>query len=156
VVRAAGNPELVREQLTQPLNASCVSVQPFELEQINKAICNLPARTAPPGFRYTPGAVLLVLGNASGQLPDSTPLGNYVAFSSTIVLVLKKDAVTAEGILDRKRRFGGWGAMAAELGSFLGGKWTARSYNTLAGTLRKANVIINQQRRINDKGRGLT
>jgi hypothetical protein len=81
---------------------------------------------------------MLVSGNASGRLPDFTRRAKYIAFSSTVVLVLKKDAVTDKGILDRSRRFGGWGAIAGEIAKFLGGQWTARSYRTLSGTLRRA------------------
>jgi hypothetical protein len=138
VVRSAASREIVRHRLAKALKTPCAAIKVVELKKLNAAISNLPFIPLRQGFRYTRGAAILVSGNASGRLPDFTRRAKYITFSPTVVLVLKKDAVTDRGILDRSRRFGGWGAIGGEIASFLGGRWTARSYRTLLGTLRRA------------------
>jgi hypothetical protein len=90
-------------------------------------------------YRYTPGAAMLVSGIMLGPLPASMPRAEYRVFSSRMVLVRKKDILTATGALDRNRRLGGWGGVSGEIGQRAGGKWTARSGRTLRGILRKAS-----------------
>ena len=65
---------------------------------------------------------------------------------SKAVLLFKHDNETPSGILDRNRRSGGWGAVAADLGRNLGGTWTARSIRTLAGTLQSAGATMRDTR----------
>ena len=92
-------------------------------------------------------------GATGGRVPQASGLQDtsravYQRFSDSVVLVHKRDTVTPAAILDReRRRMGGWGAVAAEVGRQLGGEWTARSVRTLAGTLRCG--IRSRIRRVN-------
>ena len=103
--------------------------------------------TGEASVRWTPGAALRADGVPQASGLQDTSRAVYQRFSDSVVLVHKRDAVTPAAILDRERRMGGWGAVAAEVGRQLGGEWTARSVRTLAGTLRCG--IRSRIRRVN-------
>lgn len=92
-------------------------------------------------YRRTPGAAFLVSGTPTLQRVSDTKRASSFRVSGLVVAIRKRDALTLRGILDRNRRGGGWGAIAAEIGHQLGGKWTARSIRTLSGTLKKAKAL---------------
>jgi len=118
VVQSVFPPEVVRRRLTKVLDTDCVVMRLATL--IVTAISKL-RQTASSGFRYTPRAAMLVFGNPSGRLPKSTERAKYIKLTSAIVLVLKRDALTPDGSLDRNRRSGEWGGVVGEIGRALTG-----------------------------------
>ena len=89
-------------------------------------------------MRLTPGAAFLTEGIVAPSPLVPTRRAAYRRLSDHVVLVWKRDVLTDGGVLDRDRRAGG--AIAGEVERQIGGRWTARSIRTLAGSLRVAQV----------------
>jgi hypothetical protein len=137
VVQSAASPHVVSQHLTNVLKTGCVVLKLARLKRILTAMSKLRQKSS-SRFRYTPGAAMLVCGNPSGQIPKSRYRAKYRKLGRTVVLVLKRDALTAQGKIDRDRRFGGWGGISGEIRRYRNGQWTSRSCRTLSGTWRKA------------------
>ena len=128
-------------QLGDALQTPCAVLRFKDLVAIVAELDSLSPLTSTIGIRYTPGAALLVTGPVRDGTPDSTSEITYVRRTSRFVVVLKHDVLTSDGVLDRSQRRGGWGAVATQVRSCLGGVWTARSRRTLAGTLRAISAL---------------
>lgn len=88
------------------------------------------------GRRATPGAVMDL--NPEGATPEQPPSTERISFGSFAVprvrLTWKRDILRDGGdALDKKRREGGWGAVAKAMRDALGGEWTARALSSLEG-----------------------
>jgi hypothetical protein len=137
IVRSPERKEKVAAELTSSMNVPCAVLALAELlNVVNLAAEKNEADGAT--YRSTPGAAFLVSGRPTLQALPDTDRTSYARVNDSIVAVTKRDALTLRGTLDRNRREGGWGAIAANVGRQLGGKWTARSKRTLSGALREA------------------
>lgn len=112
----------------------------ISVSDLNDLLSRVPlAGAAPEPFtRWTPGLALLAHGMASTELIRSTPIADLSVLSASAVAVRKRDFLTADGVLDRARRSGGWGAIASTIESQAGGLWTARSLSAVRGILERA------------------
>ena len=139
VVRATSDRDTAAAALEHALGVRCAVLMLSELQRVVRVLdrCVEPA-AVDTNARRTRGAAFLVGGVVREGLPASTAAACYVQRLPKAVLLFKHDVLTSKGTLDRTRRSGGWGAVAAHLGRTLGGTWTARSIRTLAGTLQAA------------------
>jgi hypothetical protein len=142
VVSAPSDPETAAAELGDALGTTCAVMLVSDLAEIVQTLedCPSPKRVG-TGARFTRGAAFLI-GVARDGLPPSTDCASYLLRRPKAVLMFKHDIETPSGILDRNRRRGGWGAVAADLGRTLGGTWTARSIRTLVGTLHTAHDLV--------------
>jgi hypothetical protein len=141
-VSASSDPEIVAAELGDALGTPSAVMPVSDLHEIVQTLqdCH-PPRKVDGGVRLTRGVAFLI-GTARDGLPTSTDRASYMLRRPKAVLLCKHDIETPSGILDRNRRKGGWGAVAADLGRNLGGTWTARSIRTLAGTLKAADAAM--------------
>ena len=95
---------------------------------------NLPAPMSEHGVRWTPGLVFAVTKTPSVNVESSAKV-YLCGISASIVAAWKRDRTTAQGILDRTKREGGWGAVSAVVANQTETRWTARSLKTLEGIL---------------------
>lgn len=116
------------------LNARCGVLPLAELEEL------LPKAQAEPSprkrrlTRWTPGlAFRIEAGQPTGRGESARVV--LLPFGAEVVFAWKKDALTPSGTLDRANRRGGWGGVAADVGTRFGGVWTARSLSTVVGLL---------------------
>ena len=138
VVTAAAEPSAAAIALARVLETPVAVMRIEELQQVVGRLGGECRHEA--GVRLTPGAALLTEGMARPGPLKSTERAEYRRLSDRVVLVGKRDALTDAGVLDRERRAGGWGAVAGEVERQVGGRWTARSIRTLAGSLRLAHL----------------
>jgi hypothetical protein len=136
VVNSSGPINEVANELTAAV-APCAVLEIEELQAIVEGLRDLRLEAAPPAVRYTPGAALLVAGTPRPGMPGVSSRATYVTRLGSAVLLAKNDRITRADTLDRNNRMGGWGAVSAEVGQALGGRWTARSNRTLSGVLSK-------------------
>jgi hypothetical protein len=119
------------------------AVLPFD--EVDAALEVLSTLTEPAcaiGERATPGLAFAVTAADSGPVA-STQRAALRRVSDRIVAVHKLDQLQ-DGKLDRQHRRGGWGAVSADIGRQVGGRWTARSRRTLEGLRRRASDGISQ------------
>jgi hypothetical protein len=99
------------------------------------------AATRPPapvtGRRWTPGMVV-ALDPASGVPPTPSDPRGGIWFgpeaAPRLRIAWRHDWLDAGGSrLDRRRREGGWGAVATLMGRHVGGTWTARALSSVEG-----------------------
>jgi hypothetical protein len=142
IVESVAKREVVCQSMGRVLGTACAVLTVSELRALVQTLkkLKLPARL--PRIRHTPGAVIQVHSSPVQSLPRQTTRATYRKFTPFIVIALKRDTTTSTGILDRNRRSGGWGAVAAEIAQKLGGRWTARSHRTITGSLRRALGIV--------------
>lgn len=140
VVSASSDPEIAAAELGDVLGTPCAVMPVSDFYEIVQTLQDCPSpKRVDAGVRFTRGAAFLI-GAGQDGLPTSTDHATYILRRPKAVLLFKHDIETPGGILDRKRRSGGWGAVAAHLGHTLAGTWTARSMRTLLGTLRAAGA----------------
>jgi len=94
------------------------------------------------GNRWTSGVAFAVRAPPCQSAPKPTSHAAFFAISDCAVGAWKKDQLTQNGILDKEKRGGGWGAVSGDISRELGGIWTARSLRTIKGTLEKAKDYI--------------
>lgn len=142
IVQSMAKRKTVCQAMGQVLGTSCAVLTISELQTLAEKLEELEIPAPLPRLRYTPGAVIQVLGSPIQSAPGPTTRATYHKFTDSIVIALKHDPTTRRGILDSNRRGGGWGAIAVETGQTLGGRWTARSHRTITGSLRRALGIV--------------
>jgi len=141
IVQSMAKRKAVCQVMGQVLGTSCAVLTISELQALAETLEELEIPAPLPRVRYTSGAVMLVFGSPIQSAPWETTRATYQKFTDSILIALKHDATTRTGILDRNRRTGGWGAVSAEAGQRLGGRWTARSRRTITGSLRRALAL---------------
>jgi hypothetical protein len=109
-------------------------------EAINFVSTTEEAPSPPPleGKRWTGGIAFAVKAPPCQSVPKPTSHAVFFAISDFAVGAWKEDQLTEDGILDKERRGGGWGAVSGDVSEQVGGTWTARSLRTIRGTLEKA------------------
>jgi hypothetical protein len=113
VVSASSDPEMVAAELGDVLGTRCAVMPLSDLTEVVQALQDCPPpRRVKTRVRLTRGAAFLI-GTARGGLPASTDRASYTLRRPKVVLLFKHDIETPSGILDRNRRSGGWGAVAA-------------------------------------------
>lgn len=137
IVRSGGTRESVATELRHSMGVPCAVISITELSSV-VSVQGTKTETESTQYRRTPGAAFLVSGTLSLRTLSDTERASYSRINGLVVAVSKRDALTSGAILDRNRREGGWGAIAAEVGYQLGGRWTARSMRTLSGSLMEA------------------
>jgi hypothetical protein len=115
---------------------------PFQawLETVRAAATRAPAPAT--GRRWTPGMVM-ALGPAGGVPPTPTAPRAGIWFgpeaAPRLRIAWRHDWLDPDGTrLDRRRREGGWGAVATLMGRHAGGTWTARALSTVEGLVAAA------------------
>ena len=142
VVTAALEPSAAAIALARVLETPAAVMS---IEQLQQVVGRLDGEFRhEAGVRLTPGAAFLTEGIARPGSLTPTRRAEYRRLSDRVVLVWKRDALTDAGVLDRDRRAGGWGAIAGEVERQVGGRWTARSIRTLAGSLRVAHLTAQE------------
>ena len=114
-----------------------------EIGRIRSYSASAATRPAPPPeplVRWTPGLALRVRGSGQLRSDAETERAVYHLLDHGAVAVLKRDFLTDTGVLDRRQRMGGWGAVAKEVGDRAGGVWTARSLRTVDGLIGRADL----------------
>jgi len=108
------------------------------LADVGSALSALSAASRPQveaGIRWTAGLVL----HGGAGVPTSAPASSERAvlwrISPAVVGAWKRDRENGNGGLNSRQRGGGWGAVAADVGRQLGGRWTARSKSTVQGLI---------------------
>lgn len=90
------------------------------------------------GIRWTRGLAIHGAVSIAWGTVTTTPRAVLWTISPGIIGVWKRDNIGPDATLDRIRRRGGWGAISDDIGSQIGGRWTARSYRTVNGLVRKS------------------
>jgi hypothetical protein len=118
-------------------------------ETLNFALAAEKAASPPAveGKRWTSGIAFAVKAPPCQSTPKPTLHAVFFAVSDYAVGAWKEDQLVQNGILDKERRGGGWGAVSGDISKESGGIWTARSLRTIKGTLEKAKGYITQQSR---------
>lgn len=86
-----------------------------------------------PLIRWTPGLAFAVQVGAGSVPLSRTYRAELQCVDGQAVAAYKRDLEIRPGVLDRKRRLGGWGAVSHEIERQVGGKWTARSLSVVRG-----------------------
>jgi hypothetical protein len=136
IVQSMAKRKAVCQTMGQVLGTSCAALTISELQALAETLKKFKKTARLP--RYTLGAVIQVLGAPIRTTPSPTTRAKYQRFTDFIVIARKREITTSTGALDPNRRNGGWGALATEISKKLGGRWTARSRRTIAGSLRCA------------------
>jgi hypothetical protein len=126
--------------ISSVLDRDCAAISIVELEALATKVSPEPSASS-TAVRWTPGIALLAVGPADVRGVCSYEHARLTVLSPTTVAVQKRDALAPGQILDRERRFGGWGAIASKIESQAGGLWTARSLSTIRGLLRRAEKL---------------
>jgi hypothetical protein len=116
--------------------------QPFQawLADVRAAATRPPAPVV--GRRWTPGMVM-ALDPSGGIPPAPTDPRGGIWFgpeaAPRLRIAWRHDWLDGGGTrLDRRRREGGWGAVASLMGRHAGGTWTARALSTVEGLVAAA------------------
>ena len=97
------------------------------------------------GLRLAPGAVMSVdpLASAPATLSPTERVVVSSLVRPRLCFVWKKDILRQDGrALDRKKRQGGWGAVARDIEAACGGRWTARSLRSIKGLCARADMAV--------------
>jgi hypothetical protein len=114
------------------------------IEDVKRAVtesATYPEPDARAGTRWTQGLAFSEDPNLDCRRLQRTPRAILWEVCRGISGVWKADSLAERDILDRNRRSGGWGKISEDIGTQLGGRWTARSLRTVQGLLRKANTL---------------
>lgn len=141
VLRANLDVRAAARSMVEALGTPCALLTQAELRDLVRGLNQATPQDPDQGFRCTPGATLLAEGSPTDGSPHETAAASYTRLARHIVGVTKRDVLTETGTLDRRRRSGGWGAIAGHVERELGGRWTARSIRTLEGVLGKADCL---------------
>jgi hypothetical protein len=138
LVQSEKDETAVAAGLSSILKTGCAVLPLTELQAVLDQLRRVYAPGAVPGVRWTPGAAFLVGGTPRAGTLEPAALAIFERARHEVVLVWKRDAVTADWILAVIDVLRAGRAVAANVGRQLGGTWMARSVRTLAGTLRLA------------------
>ena len=125
-------------RLSDLLATPCIAMSIGSVRKCIASVEGLPCPAAESAVRWTPGALFLVTGTANATSLKSVRRAVFQRIGGGVVAAWKRDAVRADGRLNRGRRLGGWGALSHAVGRQLGGVWTARSLSALRGILDRA------------------
>jgi hypothetical protein len=142
---------LVSCSLTEPHAVRALFIGQLEtdwivrrIEDVKSAVtesATYPKPEARLGIRWTQGLAFSEDPNMECKRLQWTPRAILWEVCRGVSGVWKADRFVERGILDSNRRSGGWGKISEDIGTQLGGRWTARSLRTVQGLLRKANAL---------------
>jgi len=138
LVQSEKDETAVAAGLSSVLKTGCAVLPSTELQAVLDQLRRVDAPGAVPG-----GALDLRERPSSSETPragtlEPAAVAIFERARHEVVLVWKRDAVTADWILAVIDVLRAGRAVAANVGRQLGGTWMARSVRTLAGTLRLA------------------
>lgn len=104
------------------------------------ALANVSEPQGEHGVRWTLGLAFHEASAVTWRSLETTPRAVLWTVSPCTIGLWKRDNLNQDGILDRIRRGGGWGAISDDIERQIGGRWTARSCRTVKGLVRKAET----------------
>lgn len=147
VVKAASRP-LVHGELVRLANSRWAVVSEDDLKQGLEALGTWRRPRAEEGVRWTPGLAFAVepVAVAPQTSLARTKRAHFRWVNHRVVAVYKRDllmegrtGIKGQGILDPRRRQGGWGGVSADVGRQRGGTWTSRSRSVIDGLWGRIN-----------------
>jgi hypothetical protein len=135
------DPEAVRARFIGQLETGWIVRRIEDVKSAATDSATYPKPKARVGTRWTQGLAFSEDPNVECKRLHRTRRAILWEVCRGISGVWKADSLAERDILDRHRRGGGWGKISDDIGTQLGGRWTARSLRTVQGLLRKANTL---------------